>query len=208
VSDDVCNSTFQAIGLGTAEIESALVAHFGRGRSRGGRFSEPTSKGPRDLRIRHLKAGREHRTRLRKELILWVRKGDRRYRFAGPHPVGPGLPKNKSGKICGASSGKFAAEPRIEHIGGRIPSDLWRTGRYEANMLRNHLSAIVGPGNFRNPRRKGGIRTSLLTGRKLESGDRGKCKQPDPRHFLAWTAASLLLANQRGKRLGFDGFIA
>jgi acetyl-CoA synthetase len=94
--DDVINVSGHR--LGTAEIESALVAHHD--------VAEAAVVGyPHDIKGQGiyafvtLKAGIEPTEELRKELILWVRKeiGP----FAAPDILqwAPGLPKTRSGKI-------------------------------------------------------------------------------------------------------------
>ena len=94
--DDVINVSGHR--LGTAEIESALVAHD--------TVAEAAVVGyPHDIKGQGvyayvtLKAGIEATDQLRKDLILWVRReiGP----FAAPDVVqwAPGLPKTRSGKI-------------------------------------------------------------------------------------------------------------
>ena len=95
--DDVINVSGHR--LGTAEVESALVAHH--------KVSEAAvvgyphaDQGPGHLRLRHADGRRDARTSaLRKELVQWVRKeiGP----IASPDLIqfAPGLPKTRSGKI-------------------------------------------------------------------------------------------------------------
>jgi acetyl-CoA synthetase len=63
--DDVLNVAGHRIG--TAEVESALVAHEKVRRGRGGRLPA-RHQGPGHLRLRHLKPGKRA-TELRKELV-------------------------------------------------------------------------------------------------------------------------------------------
>ncbi len=94
--DDVINVSGHR--LGTAEIESALVAHP--------KVSEAAVVGyPHDIKGQGiycyvtLMAGAEANEDLRKELVLWVRKDIGP--FAAPDKIqwAPGLPKTRSGKI-------------------------------------------------------------------------------------------------------------
>jgi acetyl-CoA synthetase len=84
--------------MGTAEVESALVAHDQGRRGRRGRLSA-RHQGPGHLRLRHADGGEEPTEELRKELVAWVRKeiGP----IASPDLIqfAPGLPKTRSGKI-------------------------------------------------------------------------------------------------------------
>ncbi len=104
--DDVINVSGHRIG--TAEIESALVAHSG--------VAEAAVVGyPHDIKGQGifcyvtLQAGIEPSEPLRKELITWVRKeiGP----FAAPDVIqwAPGLPKTRSGKIMRRILRKIAA---------------------------------------------------------------------------------------------------
>ena len=94
--DDVINVSGHR--LGTAEVESALVAHP--------KVSEAAVVGyPHDIKGQGiycyvtLMAGAEANEDLRKELVLWVRKDIGP--FAAPDKIqwAPGLPKTRSGKI-------------------------------------------------------------------------------------------------------------
>jgi acetyl-CoA synthetase len=82
--DDVINVSGHR--MGTAEVESALVAHP--------KVSEAAVVGyPHDLKGQGiyvyvtLMEGEEPSDDLRKELVKWVRQRDRPHRLAGPHPV-------------------------------------------------------------------------------------------------------------------------
>ena len=94
--------------MGTAEVESALVAHD--------KVSEAAVVGyPHDIKGQGiyayvtLKTGEEPTDALRKELIAWVRKeiGP----IAAPDAIqwAPGLPKTRSGKIMRRILRKIAA---------------------------------------------------------------------------------------------------
>jgi len=104
--DDVINVSGHR--MGTAEVESALVAHP--------KVAEAAVVGyPHDLKGQGiyayvtLKAGIEHSEALRKELVAWVRKeiGP----IASPDLIqwAPGLPKTRSGKIMRRILRKIAA---------------------------------------------------------------------------------------------------
>ena len=84
--------------MGTAEVESALVAHA--------KVSEAAVVGyPHAIKGQGiyayvtLMAGEEYTDDLRRELVQWVRPGDRP--IASPDLIqwAPGLPKTRSGKI-------------------------------------------------------------------------------------------------------------
>jgi len=111
--DDVINVAGHR--LGTAEIESALVAH--------GKVAEAAVVGcPHNIKGQGiyayvtLKAGEKPSEELRKELIMWVRKeiGP----IATPDFIqwAPGLPKTRSGKIMRRILRKIAAH-EIENLG-------------------------------------------------------------------------------------------
>ncbi len=111
--DDVLNVSGHR--MGTAEIESALVAHAD--------VSEAAVVGyPHDIKGQGiycyvtLMEGKEPSDELRKELILWVRKEIGA--FAGPDLVQftPGLPKTRSGKIMRRILRKIA-ENDFENLG-------------------------------------------------------------------------------------------
>ena len=104
--DDVINVSGHR--MGTAEIESALVAHH--------KVAEAAVVGmPHDLKGQGiycyvtLKTGEEPTDALRKELVAWVRKeiGP----IASPDAIqwAPGLPKTRSGKIMRRILRKIAA---------------------------------------------------------------------------------------------------
>ena len=94
--DDVINVSGHR--MGTAEVESALVATSRGVGGRGGGLP-PRHQGPGHLRLCHLDGRREPSDALRKELVAWVRKeiGP----IASPDVIqfAPGLPKTRSGKI-------------------------------------------------------------------------------------------------------------
>jgi acetyl-CoA synthetase len=134
--DDVINVSGHR--LGTAEIESALVAHPA--------VAEAAVVGsPDDLKGQGiyafvtLKADREPSDELRKELIKWVRKeiGP----IASPDFIqwAPGLPKTRSGKIMRRILRKIAAN-EIESIGDT--STLAEPAVVD-DLLRNRLSAAA-----------------------------------------------------------------
>ncbi|MFZ0929233.1 MAG: acetate--CoA ligase [Syntrophobacteraceae bacterium] len=134
--DDVINVSGHR--LGTAEIESALVAHAA--------VAEAAVVGsPDDLKGQGiyafvtLKADREPSDELRKELIKWVRKeiGP----IASPDFIqwAPGLPKTRSGKIMRRILRKIAAN-EIESIGDT--STLAEPAVVD-DLLRNRLSAAA-----------------------------------------------------------------
>ena len=105
--DDVINVSGHR--MGTAEVESALVAHAERRRGRGGRLPA-RPQGPGHLCLCDAEAGRsEPSEALRKELVAWVRKeiGP----IATPDVIqwAPGLPKTRSGKIMRRILRKIAA---------------------------------------------------------------------------------------------------
>jgi acetyl-CoA synthetase len=95
--DDVINVSGHR--MGTAEVESALVAHP--------KVAEAAVVGyPHDIKgqgiycLCHAETGRRDRSaELRKELVLMGAQGDRPDRLARPDPVRAGLPKTRSGKI-------------------------------------------------------------------------------------------------------------
>ena len=93
--DDVINVSGHRIG--TAEVESALVAHEGVG-GRGRRLSA-RHQGSGNLRLCTLMAGEQPTDELSKELVGWVRK--QIGAIAAPDLIqfAPGLPKTRSGKI-------------------------------------------------------------------------------------------------------------
>jgi acetyl-CoA synthetase len=130
--DDVINVSGHR--MGTAEVESALVAHP--------KVSEAAVVGyPHDIKGQGIYAyvtlmeGDQPSDALRKELVTWVRKGDRADRLARPDPVRAGLPKTRSGKIMRRILRKIAedefgrsATPRRWPI--RPSSTIsWRTAR-------------------------------------------------------------------------------
>ena len=104
--DDVINVSGHR--MGTAEVESALVAHD--------KVAEAAVVGyPHDIKGQGiyayvtLNAGEQHSEELRKELVQWVRKeiGP----IASPDLIqwAPGLPKTRSGKIMRRILRKIAA---------------------------------------------------------------------------------------------------
>jgi acetyl-CoA synthetase len=134
--DDVINVSGHR--LGTAEVESALVAHEA--------VAEAAVVGaPDDLKGQGiyafvtLKADREPSDELRKELIKWVRKeiGP----IASPDFIqwAPGLPKTRSGKIMRRILRKIAAN-EIENLGDT--STLAEPAVVD-DLLRNRLSAAA-----------------------------------------------------------------
>ncbi len=105
--DDVINVSGHR--LGTAEVESALVAHAEGRRSRRRRFPA-RHQGPRHLRLRDADRGRgAHAKSCVSELVAWVRKeiGP----IASPDFIqwAPSLPKTRSGKIMRRILRKVAA---------------------------------------------------------------------------------------------------
>jgi len=109
--DDVINVAGHR--LGTAEIESALVAHP--------KVAEAAVVGyPHDIKGQGiyayvtLKAGQEPSEELRKELALWVRKEISPIAAPDMLQWAPGLPKTRSGKIMRRILRKIAAN---EHEG-------------------------------------------------------------------------------------------
>jgi acetyl-CoA synthetase len=132
--DDVINVSGHR--LGTAEIESALVAHPS--------VAESAVVGcPHDLKGQGiyafvtLKAGIEPSDQLRKDLIQWVRKeiGP----IASPDSIqwAPGLPKTRSGKIMRRILRKIAAN-EVENLGDT--STLAEPAVVD-DLLQNRLSA-------------------------------------------------------------------
>ena len=104
--DDVINVSGHR--MGTAEVESSLVAHAGLG-SRRGRLS-PRHQGPGHLRLCHPDAGNEAVEALRKELMAWVRKDIGPIASPDVIQFAPGLPKTRSGKIMRRILRKIAEE--------------------------------------------------------------------------------------------------
>ncbi len=132
--DDVINVSGHR--LGTAEIESALVAHPS--------VAESAVVGcPHDLKGQGiyafvtLKAGIEPTDQLRKDLVQWVRKeiGP----IASPDSIqwAPGLPKTRSGKIMRRILRKIAAN-EVENLGDT--STLAEPAVVD-DLLKNRLSA-------------------------------------------------------------------
>jgi acyl-coenzyme A synthetase/AMP-(fatty) acid ligase len=133
--DDVINVSGHR--MGTAEVESALVAHP--------KVAEAAVVGmPHDLKGQGiyayvtLTAGEEPSDALRKELVAWVRKeiGP----IASPDAIqwAPGLPKTRSGKIMRRILRKIAAN-ETDSLGDTRRSPIppwcrtwWRTGWGEA----------------------------------------------------------------------------
>ncbi|MDA8305582.1 MAG: AMP-binding protein, partial [Deltaproteobacteria bacterium] len=132
--DDVINVSGHR--LGTAEIESALVAHPS--------VAESAVVGcPHDIKGQGiyafvtLKAGIEPSDQLRKDLVQWVRKeiGP----IASPDSIqwAPGLPKTRSGKIMRRILRKIAAN-EVENLGDT--STLAEPAVVD-DLLKNRLSA-------------------------------------------------------------------
>jgi len=111
--DDVLNVSGHR--MGTAEIESALVAHSSVAEAAVVGFPHDI-KGQGIYAYVTLKAGVETREDLKKELIQWVRKeiGS----IASPDKIqwAPGLPKTRSGKIMRRILRKIAAG-ELENLG-------------------------------------------------------------------------------------------
>ena len=95
--DDVINVSGHR--LGTAEVESALVAHRESRRSRGRRLSA-RHQGPGHLRLRHAEGGRASRAmNCARNWSAWVRKEIGPIATPDYLQWAPGLPKTRSGKI-------------------------------------------------------------------------------------------------------------
>ena len=134
--DDVLNVAGHR--LGTAEIESALVAHAESRRSRGRRLSA-RHQGPGHLRVRHADRRRASRPkRCARELRDWVRKeigADRRARF---HPVGAEPAEDALGQDHAphpAQDRRERARPARRHVDAR------RSGRRREPGARAHEPA-------------------------------------------------------------------
>ena len=99
--DDVINVSGHR--MGTAEIESALVAHDARSPR------PPSSAMPHDIKGQGiyayvtLKAGEDAGDALRKELVAWVRKEIGPIATPDVIQFAPGLPKTRSARSCAAS---------------------------------------------------------------------------------------------------------
>jgi acetyl-CoA synthetase len=112
--DDVINVSGHR--LGTAEVESALVANHARWPK------PPWSAIPHDIKGQGiyayvtLKAGEEPTDELRKELIAWVRKEIGPIAKPDVLQWAPGLPKTRSGKIMRRILRKIA-ENEINSLG-------------------------------------------------------------------------------------------
>ena len=94
--DDVINVSGHR--MGTAEVESALVAHAAVAEAAVVGYPA-RHQGPGHLRLCH--ADERHRTveELRKELVAWVRKDIGPIASPDQIQFAPGLPKTRSGKI-------------------------------------------------------------------------------------------------------------
>ena len=112
--DDVINVSGHR--LGTAEIESALVAHPPVRRGRGGGLP-PRHQGPGHLRLRHPNGGGRAQRSAAQGLIE-LGAPARSARSPAPDVIqwAPGLPKTRSGKIMRRILRKIA-ENDIEHLG-------------------------------------------------------------------------------------------
>ena len=132
--DDVINVAGHR--LGTAEVESALVAHP--------KVAEAAVVGyPHDIKGQGiyayvtLKLGVEPSEALRKELVQWVRKeiGP----IATPDLIqwAPGLPKTRSGKIMRRILRKIAAN---EHDAARRHHDAGRSRRWSTDLVDNRMN--------------------------------------------------------------------
>src|SRR4029079_6668969 len=94
--DDVINVSGHR--LGTAEVESALVAHTKVAEAAVVGYPHPI-KGQGIYAYVTLMTGEQPSEDLRKELVGWVRKEDRPTRLRDLIQFAPGLPKTRSGKI-------------------------------------------------------------------------------------------------------------
>jgi acetyl-CoA synthetase len=104
--DDVINVSGHRIG--TAEVESALVGHHGRGGGGRGRRAA-RDQGPGIYAYVTLKTGVEPSEGLRKELVAHVRKDIGPIASPDWLQWAPGLPKTRSGKIMRRILRKIAA---------------------------------------------------------------------------------------------------
>jgi acetyl-CoA synthetase len=95
--DDVINVSGHR--MGTAEVESALVAARQGRRGRRRRLSRTTSRARASTAYVTLMAGEEPTDELKKELVKLGAQGDRPDRQARLIQWAPGLPKTRSGKI-------------------------------------------------------------------------------------------------------------
>ena len=172
--DDVINVAGHR--LGTAEVESALVAHL--------KVSEAAVVGyPHDIKGQGiyayvtLMAGEQPSEELRKELVAWVRKeiGP----IASPDLIqfAPGLPKTRSGKIMRRILRKIA-EDEYGNLGD--------------------TSTLADPGRGRRPRRQPakqeGARLAVLTHRLVAGLDTASRVHPTCVRRCRYPARPLPLA--------------